>query len=78
MKSPFEIRTELLELAQEHVQAQYEANMEFARRTFEMLVAQGQEVQENFAKYIPTVYTFEDVMNKAKEMYAFVDGKATK
>ena len=76
--NPFEIRTELLKLAQEHVTAQYEANVEFAKKAFALLVEQGKEVQENLAQYLPKVYTFEDVMSKAKEMYNFVDGKGTK
>jgi uncharacterized membrane protein YecN with MAPEG domain len=78
MKSPFEIRSDLLALAQEHVESQYKANVDFATQTFQMLVAQGKEVKENFSKYLPKVFTFEEVMSKAKEMYAFVDGKGSK
>ncbi len=74
-KTPFEIRTEILELAQEYVTKQYEANVEFASKTFEMLVAQGKEAQDNFAQYMPKVFTFEDVMEKAREMYSFVSKK---
>lgn len=78
MKSPFEIRSDLLKLAQEHVESQYQASVDFAVQAFEVLVKQGTEVQENFSKYMPKVYTFEDVMAKAQEMYAFVDGKASR
>lgn len=78
MKSPFEIRSDLLKLAQEHVESQYKANVDFATQTFQMLVAQGTEVQENLSKHLPAVFTFDEVMEKAKQMYAFVDGKVAK
>lgn len=73
--NPFEIRAELLKLAQEHLQSQYEANMEFVTKSYELLTAQGKSVAEVL---LPMPYTFEDVMAKAKEMYAFVDGKGSK
>lgn len=73
--NPFEIRAELLKLAQEHLQSQFEANMEFATKIFESLVAQGKSVA---GVIYPVPYTFEDVMAKAKEMYSFVDGKGSK
>ena len=73
--NPFEIRAELLKLAQEHVEAQYKANVEFATKSYEMLVAQGKSIADVI---LPMPYTFEDVMAKAKEMYSFVDGKGSK
>lgn len=73
--NPFEIRAELLKLAQEHLESQYQANMDFATKTYELLVAQGKSIVDVM---IPKPYTFEDVMAKAKEMYSFVDGKAAK
>ncbi len=78
MKSPYEIRSDMLTLAQEHIETQYKANVDFATQAFQMLVAQGKEAQENLSKYLPKVFTFEDVMAKAKEMYAFVEGKSGK
>lgn len=77
-KTPFEIRADLLKLAQEHVESQYKANVDFATQTFTLLVKEGKEVQENFAKFLPEVFTFEDVMTKAREMAEFVNGKASK
>ena len=73
--NPFEIRAELLKLAQEHVEAQYKANVEFATKAYELMVAQGKNIADIT---FPTPYTFEDVMEKAKEMYSFVDGKCSK
>lgn len=77
-KTPFEIRADLLTLAQEHVEAQYKANVDFATQAFALLVKEGKEAQENLVKFLPPVYTFQDVMEKAKEMAEFVNGKASK
>jgi len=70
--TPFEIRTQMLEMAQEYLQKQFELNTYFAKRNFEELIKNGEKVQEDYAKYMPKMYTFEDVITKAKELYGFV------
>lgn len=70
--TPFEIRTQMLAMAQDYLQKQLELNSEFARRTFDELVKNGDKVQSDWQQYMPKMYNFEEVVNKAKELYGFV------
>jgi hypothetical protein len=70
--TPFEIRAQMLEMAQEYLQKQFELNTEFAKRSFEELVKNGEKVQADYQQYMPKMYGFDEVINKAKELYGFV------
>jgi len=70
--NPFEIRAEMLKMAQDYLQKQQEINSEFAQDTFEQLVKQGKKVQEDWQAYAPKMYTFEDVLKEATKLYGFV------
>lgn len=70
--NPFEIRAELLAQAQEYLKRQHELNTEFAKRTFDELVKQGQKLQADYREYMPKMYTFEDVIAEANKLYGFV------
>ncbi len=73
--TPFEIRAEMLKMAQEYLQTQYETNVEFAKRAFDEMVKAGKLTQDQFAQYLPSMYTFDDITAKAKELYSFVSEK---
>ena len=70
--NPFEIRAEMLKMAQEYLRKQQEINFEFAQDTFEQLVKEGKKVQEDWKEYAPKLYTFEDVLKEANKLYGFV------
>jgi hypothetical protein len=70
--NPFEIRTEMLKMAQEYLQKQQEINFEFAQETFEQLVKEGKKVQEDWQQYAPKMYTFDEVLKEANKLYGFV------
>mgnify|MGYP000412765097 CR=1 FL=1 len=69
-KNPFEIRADMLALAKDYMDQQYQVNIQLA----EKLVEQGQEtlaeLQETYK-----MYSTEELMAKAKEMYSFVSTK---
>lgn len=69
-KNPFEIRSEMLQLAKDYLDQQYHMNVQFAEKMME----QGQMQMEEFQKHIE-MYTTEELMEKAKEMYSFVSNK---
>lgn len=71
-KSPFEIRTRMLELAQEYLQQQYAVSADFARETFDELVRTNQAAVTEWQKYAPKMYDFSDILKKAQELYGFV------
>lgn len=72
-KNPFEIRSEMLMLAKEYMDQQYHMNREFAEKMME----QGKMQMEEFQK-VTEMYSIEDMMAKAKEMYSFVSDKGDK
>ena len=72
-KSPFEIRADLLKQAQDHLEKQYEANLSFVTTQFAQLVASGLEQAENINKYVPAYFNTEQIMEKAREFYNFVN-----
>jgi hypothetical protein len=69
-KNPFEIRAEMLQLAKDYMDQQYHMNIQFA----EKMVEQNKKTVEEL-KDMYKMYSMEDLMEKAKEMYNFVSKK---
>lgn len=69
-KNPFEIRADMLKLAKDYMDAQHQLNIQLANDMFEQGKKTYEEVQEAYK-----MYSTEDLMAKAKEMYAFVSNK---
>ena len=69
-KNPFEIRSEMLQLAKEYMDQQQSLNMAFAENMFEAGKKTAEDVQQAYQ-----MYSMEDLMEKAKEMYSFVSKK---
>jgi len=69
-KNPFEIRAEMLQLAKDYMDQQYHMNVQFA----ENMVQQGKQTMEE-AKETYKMYSMDELMDKAKEMYSFVSKK---
>jgi hypothetical protein len=66
-KNPFEIRSDVLGMAKDYMDKQYQMNVEFTKKLFE----QGKKTAEEFQNACQP-YSMEDLMKKATEMYAFV------
>ena len=69
-KNPFEIRTEVLSLAKDYMDQQMKMNKEFA----ESMYKEGQKTLEDMQAECK-MYTMEELMAKAKEMYSFISTK---
>ena len=69
-KNPFEIRAEMIQLAKEYMDKQQEMNVQFAKDMFEQGKMQIEQFQEACK-----MYSMEDMMSKAQEMYSFVSKK---
>jgi len=72
-KNPFEIRSEMLQLAKDYMDQQYAMNKEFAEKMFEAGKTSLEEMQKSYQ-----LYSVEELMAKAKEMYTFVSDKGDK
>lgn len=70
-KNPFEIRSEMLQLAKDYMDQQYHMNVEFTQKMFE----QGQKTAEDLQDAMK-MYSMDELMEKAKEMYSFVSSRS--
>lgn len=71
-KNPFEIRAEMLQLAKDYMDQQYSLNVQLMNDLYEQNKATLEEVKDAYK-----MYSIEDLMEKAKEMYSFVSTKET-
>jgi hypothetical protein len=69
-KNPFEIRAEMISLAKEYMDQVTALNIDTANKMMEA----GKIQAEEFAK-MTQMYSMEQLMEKAQEMYAFVSKK---
>jgi ABC-type transporter lipoprotein component MlaA len=69
-KNPFEIRADMLQLAKEYMDQQQQINVQFAEAMMEKGKKSLEDIQESYQ-----MYSMEDLMEKAKEMYSFVSKK---
>lgn len=69
-KNPFEIRSEMMVLAKDYMDQQLHMNMHFAEKALEQGKKSVEEAQE-----MCKMYSMDDLMEKAKEMYSFVSKK---
>ena len=73
-KNPFEIRAEMLQLAKDYMDQQYHMNIQF----LENMMAEGKKSREEVEAQLKEayqMYSMDDLMEKAKEMYNFVSKK---
>lgn len=69
-KNPFEIRAEMVALAKDYMDAQHKLNVQLVNDLYDQGKKSLDEVQDAYK-----MYTMEELMAKAKEMYSFVSTK---
>lgn len=74
-KTPFEIRTDILAMAMSYMDRQHDIATDFAKQAFDAAVQSGKVTADTWKQYAPPVYSFEDLMKKAQELYSFVSTK---
>lgn len=72
MSNPYQIRSDLLAMAKNMMDKQYDMQMQIAQNMFEMHKENAEQAVEAWERYIPKMYTPEELMAKAKELYTFV------
>lgn len=70
-KNPFEIRAEMLQLAKDYMDQQYHMNVNFMEKALE----EGRKTFEEYQEAVTKMYSMDELMAKAKEMYSFVSTK---
>ena len=69
-KNPFEIRAEMLQMAKDYMDQQWRMNIQLVNDLYETGLKTADEVAEAYK-----IYSTEELMQKAKEMYSFVSKK---
>ena len=69
-KNPFEIRAEMLQMAKDYMDQQYKMNIQLSTDMYDQGQKNMVELQDAYK-----MYSVEDMMEKAKEMYSFVSKK---
>ena len=74
-KNPFELRTEVLAMAKDYMDKQQELNIQLAQKAFDEALAAQKVSTDAWKSYVPSMYSIEDLMKKAQELYGFVSKK---
>lgn len=69
-KNPYEIRADMLHMAKDYLDRQWEMNYMFTQQLFE----QGKKTAEEMQAALKP-YSVEEMMKKAQELYSFVSKK---
>jgi hypothetical protein len=75
MTSPFELRFKILEMAKQYLDDAYKMQHEMAVKNMEFMQEQNKLTVDTWKKIMPEKYTMEDVLQKAQELYGFVESK---
>ena len=71
-KNPYELRTDLLAMAKEYLDAEYKRQCDLATIIYQETLKTNQASIEQIKKIVPEMYNFQDIMVKAQELYGFV------
>ena len=75
MSNPYQIRYDVLNMAKDMLDKQYDMQMEVAYKAMEMFKDNAEEALEAYKKYIPKAVTPDEVKSQADKLYEFVTDK---
>jgi len=75
MSNPYQIRYDVLQMAKEMLDKQYDIQMAVAHKAMEMYKENTEQALEAYQKYIPKVVTPEEIKAQADKLYEFVTDK---
>jgi len=75
MSNPYQIRYDVLNMAKDMLDKQYDMQMEVAYKAMEMFKDNAEEALEAYKKYIPKAVTPDEIKAQADKLYEFVTDK---
>lgn len=75
MSNPYQIRYDVLSMAKEMLDKQYDIQMAVAHKAMEMYKENTEQALEAYQKYIPKAITPEEIKAQADKLYEFVTDK---
>tara|TARA_R100000353_G_scaffold143741_1_gene102864 strand:- start:128 stop:361 length:234 start_codon:yes stop_codon:yes gene_type:complete len=74
-KNPYEIRFDLLTMAKDMLDRQYEQTSNMAWSAFEKAAEQNKDVYKEMEKYVPKMFTPEEIIAQAEKLQSFINKK---
>ena len=71
-KNPFELRFDVLRMAKEMMDQQYNVAQQQFYQMVDQAREQNKDIQDIFEKYTPKMYQPKEIMDKADELYKFI------
>jgi hypothetical protein len=76
--NPYQIRTDVLSMAKQMLDKAYDTQLEVAKTIMEQSKSNTDLALEAWERYIPKMYTPEEVKAQAEKLYEFVTDKGEK
>lgn len=73
--NPYQIRYDVLNMAKEMLDKQYDIQMEIAYKAMDMYKDNAEQALEAYKNYIPKAITPEEIKTQADKLYEFVSEK---
>lgn len=74
-KNPYEIRFDLLTMAKDLLDRQYEQSSNMAWEAFNKAMESNRELYKDVEKYVPKMFTPEEVIAQAEKLQSFINKK---
>ena len=74
-KNPFELRYDVLNMSKEMLDRAYETTREIAMRAFDLAGQNSEQAMSAWEKYVPKMYTPEEIKKNAEMLYEFITKK---
>lgn len=74
-KTPYEIRFDLLKMAKEMLDRQYEQSVTMAWQALEKSMETNKTLYKEVEKYVPKMFTPEEIVEQAERLQEFVNKK---
>jgi len=71
-KNPYQLRYDVLQMSKEMLDKAYETNLQITNQAFELMKENSEMAMDAWEKYIPKMYTPEEVKKQAETLYEFV------
>jgi hypothetical protein len=75
MSNPYQIRSDILAMAKEMLDKQYDMQMTLAHQAMDLYRENAEQALEAYQRYVPKAITPEEVKAQAEKLYEFVSEK---
>jgi len=74
-KNPYEIRFDLLQMAKDMLDRQYDQSSTMAWEAMTKAMETNKDLYKNIEKYVPKMFTPEEIVEQAEKLQTFINNK---